>query len=90
MGYTTTVVSGITATSRERLRIKLVMLVFSIFHNGEVLFLRIWADYEDQKDDLFALYSSTEDFYFTLFGSKIAQCVIKGRPDVKKKELHCL
>lgn len=45
--YTTTVVSGMTATSREPLRIKLVMLVFSIFHNGEVLFPedlgRLWG-----------------------------------------------
>lgn len=32
------------------------------FNNGEALLPRIWTDYEDQKDDLFAVYSSSEDF----------------------------
>lgn len=32
------------------------------FHNGEALLPRIWTDYEDERDDLFAAYSSCEDF----------------------------
>lgn len=32
------------------------------FHNGEALLPGIWTDYEDQEDDLSAVYSSSEDF----------------------------
>lgn len=54
-----------------------------IFHYGEALFLRILTDYEDLKDDLFAVYPPSEDFI--LFGASIIQCCQKHTECKRRK-----
>lgn len=58
------------------------------FHNGEALLPRIWTDYEDQRDDLFAVYSSYEDFTWCQNDSICHQKTLKVKNinNVKKKQ----
>ena len=62
MVYATTVVPTNTADEQRAPGDKTCNAHVFHFHNGEALLPRIWTDYEDQKDDLFAVYSSSEDF----------------------------
>lgn len=58
----TTVVPQIRQLSGKPPGIELVNAHVFHFHNGAALLPRIWTAYEDQKDDLFAVHSSSEDF----------------------------
>lgn len=77
-------------TSRETSGIETCNAHVFYFHNGGALLPRIWTDYEDQEDDLFAVYSTSEDFICRHNGAVCHQKTsnVKNRNNLNRNNIN--